>query len=152
MTLILIPMLATIPTETSAAVGALFVTAASVAAGLNQINAWIERQKDKPAPADVAKDVVARFVSKEQWYKDQQAIEERIRFLDQQRIIDAKDQAGARKSLYVELEAVRHEMGDMERRLNKADEDRTTAIHNRINDILSAVGELRGVVINGNRK
>jgi hypothetical protein len=64
----------------------------------------------------------------------------------QQRITDAKDAAGSRKGIYTEIESVRKEMGDMERRLNTADEERTQALHGRLNDILLAVGELRGKV------
>ncbi len=34
----------------------------------------------------------------------------------------------------------------MERRINKADEDRTTGLHNRLNEILSEVSEVRGAM------
>lgn len=82
------------------------------------------------------KDCVSRHLTLEQ-----QLVE-----LRGQRIQDAKDASFSRKSVYGELESVRKEMGEMERRLNTADEQRTQALHSRINDILEAVGELRGKV------
>lgn len=42
--------------------------------------------------------------------------------------------------------AVRVDIPAMERRLNDAGEERSVAIHDRINEILSAVSELRGEV------
>ena len=86
-----------------------------------------------------------------------QEIAERIAFLDGQRVTDAKDNAASRKVIYDEIKAVqqatadqvskvRVELGDMERRLNKSDEDRTQHLHDRLNDILGELGELRGKV------
>lgn len=114
----------------------------SIAANLALVVALFIRPKISPQPLDVrsvedpvpAKECRARHAS-----IDAQLVE-----LRQQRVTDAKDAAFSRKAVYGEIESVRKEMGEMERRLNAADEQRTTALHNRLNDILLAVGELRG--------
>lgn len=43
-------------------------------------------------------------------------------------------------------ELIRVEMPAMERRLGEKNEERTIIIHNRINDVLEAVSELRGTI------
>ena len=41
---------------------------------------------------------------------------------------------------------LRIELPEMERRINKAGEERITKVHDRVNDVLAAVSELRGKV------
>ena len=140
-------ILAQLPAPSSpAAIGWFFVIAVSIIAGLNQGIALVARLKDKPSPGEVASDVQQRFVTRDQWQESAKVLATRIDQLDAHRITDAKDQALARKSLYQEVEAVRKEMGEMERRLNAADECRTAGLHTRINEVVVAVSELRGVV------
>ena len=62
------------------------------------------------------------------------------------RVQDAKDWSASRARLYEELKGVRREMGEMEHRLNAAEEERITKLHERTNQILEAVAELRGRV------
>jgi hypothetical protein len=57
---------------------------------------------------------------------------------------DAKDWGASRAKLYEEVRSVRVDMTSMEQRLNAAEESRITKVHDRVNDILEAVGELRG--------
>ncbi|MBN9691321.1 MAG: hypothetical protein J0M24_13880 [Verrucomicrobia bacterium] len=52
--------------------------------------------------------------------------------------------AATRKELTAELAQARHEMGEMERRLNSNSEERAVQTHDRINDVLSAVSNLAG--------
>ena len=42
------------------------------------------------------------------------------------------------------LEGIRRELGEMERRLNKGSEDRAKETHDRINQILEGLADLRG--------
>lgn len=97
-----------------------------------------------PVAGDVRAESADKFVTKAQCEKYHQALDGRLSFLDNQRITDAKDAAGSRKGIYTEVETVRKEMVEMERRLNKADEDRTTGLHERLNEILAEVSEMRG--------
>ena len=66
--------------------------------------------------------------------------------LRKERISDATKWDESRERMSLKIDAITNQLPEMERRLNKADEDRTTAVHNRVNDILEAVSELRGEV------
>jgi len=126
-------------------------------AGWNQVEKFFDRRKDRPPASEVRAEIVDKFVTKDQCENYHQALERRIAFLDTQRVEDAKDGSVSRSRIYDEMKAiqkttmdelahVRTEMGDMERRLNKADEDRTSDIHDRVNQILGEVREMRGEI------
>jgi uncharacterized membrane protein len=53
---------------------------------------------------------------------------------------------GADRGHSGQFERVRQEMHEMELRINKSSEERTEKTHNRINEVLEAVSELRGQV------
>lgn len=71
-------------------------------------------------------------------------MERQVRELRAERNEDVKSASISRKSMYEEMKLIRKEIDEMERRLNQADETRTEKVHERINDILEAVGEIRG--------
>jgi hypothetical protein len=58
------------------------------------------------------------------------------------------DQAESRRRLYERHEELREELHEMENRINAQGEERTVKVHERVNEILLAVGELRGEVRN----
>lgn len=64
--------------------------------------------------------------------------------LRKQRAEDVRDNAVSRKSIYEQIGAVRSEMALMERRLSVDDELRTQKVHDRVNEVLSAVSRLDG--------
>jgi hypothetical protein len=97
-----------------------------------------------PAALEVRAESADKFVTKSDCEKRHQALDAQLGFLNVQRVTDAKDAAGSRKGIYTEVEGVRKEMAEMERRLNRADEDRTTGLHARLNEILAEVSEMRG--------
>lgn len=124
---------------------AAFLACAAFLVGLvNQALKLVDRIKDKPAPGEVRAEAAEKFVTKSDCQKYHQALDGRLTFLDTQRVTDAKDAGASRRGIYNEVESVRKEMVDMERRINKADEDRTTGLHNRLNEILAEVSEIRG--------
>ena len=65
---------------------------------------------------------------------------------ERHRVQDAKDNAASRSAIYHRIEDVQHEIADVERRLNAADEARTSALHDRINDLLTGMAEVRGAI------
>ena len=100
---------------------------------LNQGKKFVGGLKDKPASSEVRAEALERFATKVE-----------LAAMMAKRDEDVKYQAGSRKGIYEKIEAVREEMAEMERRLNAADESRTEGVHDRVNQILEAVGELRG--------
>jgi hypothetical protein len=44
-------------------------------------------------------------------------------------------------------QTLRHDLPEMERRMNQVAEERITKVHERVNDVLEAVSELKGQVI-----
>jgi hypothetical protein len=73
-------------------------------------------------------------------------LEKKVQALDVSRQEDMRIAGGSRKAMYDRMEGLQKEMGDMERRLNRADEERTADLHTRLNEILEKVSELRGQV------
>lgn len=117
-------------------VGGLFF----VIAALNQASAtWFRFrppvQTVSPQPLVVSPE--KRFVERAEF---ESAIEQTRRERDQ---IHAKI-GGVERGLAEKLESLRNEVHQMELRILKAGEDRATSTHDRINDVLAAVSELRG--------
>jgi hypothetical protein len=92
-----------------------------------------------------------KFVTKETCMTHQNEVGEKLNRLEKavaeardKRDADQRDAAFSRKTIYGEIETLRKEMAAMERRLNQDNENRSVKIHDRINEILEAVSELRG--------
>lgn len=142
------------PTHFSS-IGWLLLCLAALAGALNQGLGLMDRFRDKPAAGEVQRETAAGYVSKQECARTMADLNARLTQLDQWRVTDAKDGANSRRSIYDELKtverksaesvtALQREMGEMERRLNRADEERTLAVHARLNEILAEVSELRG--------
>ena len=102
--------------------------------------------RGRPAAAEVQAEAAEKFVTKAMCERYHQAMDARVEYLAGQRSADAQAGSQSRKGIYVELECVRKEMVEMERRINKADEERTTGLHDRLNEILGEVSEMRGMM------
>ena len=129
---------------------------------VNLSKKFIQGMKDKPPPSEVQREAAQTYVSKAQCENLHNMLEGRMVFLDTQRVQDAKDFSASRGKLYDEIKGmqkamsddlthVRVEMGDMERRLNATDEERTGHLHDRFNELLQAFGELRGEMRRGRK-
>lgn len=115
--------------------------------------ALTDRLKDKPSASEVAERADGKFA-------DRNALAElaaRLAAVEELRNSDLKDASFSRKNIYDEMRnmekridasliGMRAEMADLERRLNKSDEERTLKLHDRLNEILSDLGEMRGEV------
>ena len=119
---------------------------AGIGANIAVITSIKRTQRASVGPQPFVVQAAQEFITKKECEKHHASIETQLAFLNGQRVTDAKDAAGSRKGIYTELEGVRKEMVEMERRINKADEDRTTGLHNRLNEILSEVSEVRGAM------
>jgi hypothetical protein len=53
---------------------------------------------------------------------------------------------GSDRGVHQQFEAVRKEMHEMELRITSCGEERTTKVHDRVNQVLEAVSELRGEI------
>jgi hypothetical protein len=102
--------------------------------------------RGQPEAAAVQAEAADRYVTKAVCERYHQAMDARLEALMGQRAVDLQTGSASRKGIYVELECVRKEMVEMERRINKADEDRTTGLHDRLNEILGEVSEMRGML------
>ncbi|GEM_PF-2293594 len=138
-----------------------FLACAAFLAGLvNQLMKIVDRIKDKPAPGEVQREAADKYVTKAECARLHALTEQNLSGLNTMRVQDAKDFAASRGKIYDEVKSmrtavadelvkVRAEMGDMERRLSRDDEDRTTKIHDRLNEILAEVSEVRGELKKG---
>lgn len=126
-------MFATLPDPASySAIGWLLVSAAALAAALNQGLKLLDRWKDKPAPGDVALHSATTFATKQDCLNNHRRADEEL-----QKIWSKI--GGMERGLTTQIQ-------EMERRINKSDEDRSKNLHDRINDILAAVSKLSGII------
>lgn len=102
----------------------------------------MSKHEISPQPLEVR--AVADMARERDCVARHQALQEQLVELRSQRITDAKDGAFSRKGLYEALDAMKREMADMERRINTADEGRTAGVWKQLNEILEALGEVRG--------
>lgn len=102
--------------------------------------------RGRPEAAEVQTEAAGLYMRKRDCEKMHANLDARVAFIDAQRTADVKEASTGRRLIYVEVEGVRKEMVEMERRLNKADEDRTISLHNRLNEILAEVSEVRGQI------
>lgn len=121
-----------------------------------------KQQQISPQPLDVR--MVSEFVKKEECAARHAAsaqiaagIREEVTVLRAERKQDVDIAARSRKALYEKIdeakaemsqriESVRNDVTEMEHRMNSAGEARMDKVHERINDVLEAVSELRGEV------
>ena len=106
----------------------------------------VKEFRGQPEAAAVQAESAERYVSKAVCERYHQAMDARLEALMGQRSVDLQAGAASRKGIYVELECVRKEMVEMERRINKADEERTTGLHDRLNEIMGEMSEMRGML------
>lgn len=111
------------------------VTVAGAAVGIIR-----KRRQIEPQPLEIKS--VGDMVREKDCLLRHSAMESQIHELRQQRVTDMKDAGFSRKAIYGEIETLRKEMIDMERRLNAADEARTEKVHGRLNDLLTAVAAI----------
>ena len=128
---------------------------AALAAAMNQGLALVDRWKDKPPAGEVAREAATLYVRKSDCDRLHGDMERKLGAMQTIRESDARDGAASRRLIHDEIKqlervnaeriaALSREMGDMERRIMSADEVRTKELHQRLNDILAEVGELRG--------
>lgn len=118
---------------------AVMVALCAIAAGMNQLDDFFARRKDKPAAADVRSETHEKFVLKTDFDAHVAANAETHDGI-------FRKIGGVERGVGEKLERIRSEMHDMELRLTKHGEERAEKTHNRINEVLSAVSELRGQV------
>ena len=149
--------------DSFSSIGWLLIALAGLAGALNQGLGLIERFRPKPEAGEVERDARERFATKAECQRHHDVIEQRLSQAEVLRVADAKDSALSRRGVYEELkkaekesaEKIAHlskEMAEMERRLNHADEERSLALHTRLNEILAEVSELRGSTEHTRRK
>jgi len=133
------------------AVGWLVVIVAGIATGVNQVLKLVDRVKGKgnliaPQPLEVRE--AKELVREQDCVGRHREITQQLRQVQSQRAQDLKEGAESRRGLYERLESFRRDMTEMERRLSAENETRAKDLHNRINDILGAVAEVRGELKN----
>ena len=128
------------------AMGWVIVVCVAIATGVNQVLRLMDRWKDSPAPAEVRAEAAQMFMRREDCNRLHNEFQQQINEIRSQRAADVKDATSSRSGIYNRIEDVRHEMVQMERRLNEGDEKRTDMLQQRINVILEAMGELRGKI------
>lgn len=111
----------------------------------------------KPSALDVQQDVAGKYQPKGDYATkaDLANLELRITAMSQASDL-SRHELRAHIDSSVErlgdrVDTIRVEMGELERRLNKASEDRAIASHERHNELLAAVSELRGAFDQTNR-
>jgi hypothetical protein len=103
------------------AIGWLFICVAAIATGLYYILQLLDRTKEKPSPPDT-------YVTREACRLIHNGATEHLQRID------------------CEVNAIRTEIREMGIRLNKDDEERCVAIHNRINTVEALVNKILGQV------
>jgi hypothetical protein len=112
-----------------------------------------DRLRDKPSAGEVAERSAEKFTPRE----TADELRARITAIEALRNTDQEAASFSRKNIYDEMRnmekridaaliGIRAEMGDLERRLNASDESRTLKLHDRLNEILTDLGEMRGEV------
>ena len=98
-----------------------------------------------------------KFVTTRECSESNAKLFARIAAIEQLRNTDLEAASYSRKNIYDEMRnmekridaalvGIRAEMGELERRLNASDETRTLKLHDRLNEILGDLGEMRGEV------
>ena len=87
-------------------------------------------------------------VSREFCEGNHQASTRRIDIIEQELRELRAERSSSAASLEEQIQTVSREIPELERRLNAANEARFEKVHNRINEVLGEVRELRGVVNN----
>lgn len=112
------------------ALGWLFVGLAAMATAINQVFKLVDRFKDKPSGGEVRAEAVDKFVTKPEFNAHvARNLQEHDHFF--------KKVSGVERGLS-------REMQEMERRLNTIAEERTVKLHDRLNEILGDMREMRG--------
>ncbi|HXG49098.1 MAG TPA: hypothetical protein VNO52_15850 [Methylomirabilota bacterium] len=114
-------------------VGWILLALAALCVAANQVHGFLDRVKDKPAPADLQSHVAAHFATKEevrQVREDVDDLRNELGTMREQILAAGQTRADA---INEHIERVRLEL--------KAD---TVGIHRRVDDILAAVAELKG--------
>jgi hypothetical protein len=155
-------------TATQIGLGVMFLLLA--AAGVKTVWDLVDRmlgkkQQISPQPLEIR--AAVEFVKQSEFRAAHEHFEQRDDHLEKQlaamrveRIQDVKDAALSRKGIYDKLDSMRRELSteaqqvrreipELERRISAAGEERITKVHDRINDVLEAVSELRGEVKRG---
>lgn len=122
----------------------LFIGVIGGAAGVASVIGIFLKRKRQIEPQPFVVTEATEFMPRRECRGLHTALDQALTDMRLVRARDAQEGNDSRKALYQQIEGVRKEMGEMERRLNADDEKRTQALHERINDILEAVGELRG--------
>lgn len=117
---------------------------------VNGIMKLVHYTRSKPSALDVQQDVSAKYQPKGDYAtkSDLASLELRITAMSQasdlsRHELRAHIDASVEK-LGERVERLSEEMGEVERRLNASNEQRAIASHNRHNELLAAVSELRG--------
>lgn len=136
---------------TSVHIAAWLACAAFVVGLALGIISLVDRLKAKPSPQEVADSAQAKFARRE----ESDELKCRLAAMEQLRQSDLRDASLSRKNIYDEMRGmekridaslvgVRTEMGELERRLNKSDEERTAKLHESLNCIATELAEIRG--------
>lgn len=124
---------------------------------INGVMRLIHHSRAKPSAAEVRDDVAGKYQPKGDYATraDVANLELRITAMSQSSDLSRHELRGhidtTVEKLGTRMESLRTEMGDLERRLNASDEQRAIASHQRHNELLEAVSELRGA-FNQSRK
>ena len=87
-------------------------------------------------------------VSREYCDRNYQASSRRIEVIEQELADLRQERLESAAKLEEKIETVNREIPELERRLNAANEARLEKVHNRINEVLGEVRELRGALTN----
>ena len=123
------------------AVGWLLLALAAIAVALNQVLRLADRWKDKPPAGEIQRDALERFATKMECEQRHRAATEDLRNV-------WSKIGGVERGLKADMDAkvgsLARELVEMERRINNADEERTLKLHDRLNEILGDMREMRG--------
>ena len=115
--------------------------------------AWsvLHPRKNEISPQPLEVRAAVEWVTQTEFRQRKAELEDRSNGMEKQladlrleRNEDVKLAAISRKGMYEKIDTVREEMSEMERRLNAANEARLEKVHERINQVLEGVAELRG--------
>jgi len=125
------------------AVGWILVALAALCAGVNQIHSFLDRMKDKPAPADVKQHATDTFATKDQLEKVEELFQEVIRDGDERRrAIYAKMEAH-KEQLSHELHAVSNKLAAVDT-MNTALVQRLSSIEGKLDRAIERGAPHRG--------
>lgn len=112
------------------AVGWIVVALSALVVAVNAVLKLTDRMRDKPPASEVARESAEKFVSKPEF-------RDHVLRNEQEHDNFFKKIGGVERGLTRELQ-------EMERRLNSKDEERTHGLHDRVNEILGEMREIRG--------